>query len=223
MRIDNNAQTLKGFRIPGESPPGNAPAATRIYPSPSVKRPGFATTTVVVLAAALAALIVYGVLTTGDDTSLDSAVKRGEQPLAPGSAVSLPALDDDTRTALADLRGKVVVLNFWASWCEPCKAEAPILQRAHRRLQRGGDGTVLGVTYKDTADESRKFERELGLTYPSLRDDKLELAPKFGTTRLPETFVLDRRGRVVAMSRGQIEEPFLTAGIDRALKDGGSR
>ena len=78
---------------------------------------------------------------------------------------------------------------------------------------------MLGVTYKDFADESRKFERELKVTYPSLRDDKLQLAPKFGTSKLPETFVLDRRGRVVAISRGQIEEPFLTDAIDRALKD----
>lgn len=184
-----------------------------------MKRPGFATTAVVVLAAMLIGLIIYGVANTGDDTSLDGAVQRGERPVAPGANVVLPALDGKTRTSLADLRGKVVVLNFWASWCEPCREESPILERAQRRLERDGTGTVLGVTYKDFAEESRRFERELGVTYPSLRDDKLELAPKYGTNKLPETFVLDAKGRVVAISRGQIEEPFLTNAIALALKD----
>ena len=184
-----------------------------------MKRPGFATTAVVVLAGMLIGLIVYGVATSGDDTSLDSAVQRGERPVAPGADVALPALDGKTKTALSDLRGKVVVLNFWASWCDPCREESPVLERAHRRLARSGDGTVLGVTYKDFADESRRFERDNDLTFPSLRDDKLELAPEFGTNKLPETFVLDAQGRVVAISRGQLEEEFLTNAIDRALKD----
>jgi cytochrome c biogenesis protein CcmG/thiol:disulfide interchange protein DsbE len=170
---------------------------------------------VAVLAAALVGLLVYGVVARKDDTSLDSAVKEGRRPQAPGSAVTLPTLDGSAQRSLAQLRGHVVVLNFWASWCGPCEAEAPVLERAQQQLASDG-GTVLGVTYKDDAGASRDFVRRYKLTYPSLRDDKLNLAPKFGTTKLPETFVLDRDGRVVALSRGQVSHAFLTRAIDEA-------
>jgi cytochrome c biogenesis protein CcmG/thiol:disulfide interchange protein DsbE len=172
---------------------------------------------VAVLGAALVALLVYGVVARHDDTSLDSAVKKGKLPAAPGSAVALPTLDGSTQQSLASLRGKVVVLNFWASWCPPCEQEAPVLERAQQRLASTG-GTVLGVTYKDDAGSSRAFMREHKLSYPSLRDDRLQLAPKYGTTALPETFVLDRHGRIVALSRGEVNERFLANAIDRAQK-----
>jgi cytochrome c biogenesis protein CcmG, thiol:disulfide interchange protein DsbE len=171
---------------------------------------------VAVLAAALVGLLVYGVVARRDDTSLDSAVKNGQRPAAPGAGVTLPTLDGRARGSLAQWRGKVVVLNFWASWCGPCENEAPVLERAQRRLAGSGGGTVLGVTYKDDADASRDFVRKYKLTYPSLRDDRLDLAPKYGTTKLPETFVLDKAGHVVAMSRGEVSQAFLARAIDRA-------
>ena len=163
------------------------------------------------------ALLVYGVVARHDDKSLDSAVKKGQLPTAPGASVALPTLDGSSRQTLAAWRGKVVVLNFWASWCGPCEQEAPVLERAQRQLSSTG-GTVLGVTYKDDADASRDFMRKHKLSYPSLRDDRLDLAPKYGTTALPETFVLDKRGRIVALSRGEVDERFLTRAIDRAQK-----
>lgn len=170
---------------------------------------------VAVLAAALVGLLVYGVVQRGDDTTLDGAVQRGEKPLAPGADVRLPVLDGSTQQSLAELRGKVVVLNFWASWCPPCESEAPVLQRTQQRLSANG-GIVFGVTYKDDAAASRDFLRRNKATYPSLRDDKLDLAPKFGTKNLPETFVLDKQGRVVALFRGEVTQTFLDDAIAKA-------
>jgi cytochrome c biogenesis protein CcmG/thiol:disulfide interchange protein DsbE len=177
-----------------------------------MKRPGVLV--IVVLGALLGGLLVYGLVQRKDDTTLDQAIKQDKRPAAPDHA--LPRLDGGGSQSLADYRGRVVVLNFWASWCEPCRAEAPILERTQRAL--GSRGTVLGVTYKDFADDSRKFVSHYGLTYPNLRDDRLQLADKYGTRALPETFVIDREGRIVALSRGQVSQPFLDNAISRALK-----
>jgi cytochrome c biogenesis protein CcmG, thiol:disulfide interchange protein DsbE len=171
--------------------------------------------TVAVLGAALIALLVYGVVGKKADHSLDNAVRTGQKPAAPGTDVRLPALDGGRPTSLADLRGRVVVLNFWASWCEPCKAEAPILERVQKRLQKAG-GTVLGVTYKDAPGASKAFVRDEKITWPNVRDDRLQLAPKFGTSQLPETFIIDAEGNVVALSRGQVDQRFMDGALARA-------
>jgi cytochrome c biogenesis protein CcmG/thiol:disulfide interchange protein DsbE len=170
------------------------------------------------LAAALVGLLVYGVVHGGDNTTLDDAVKGGRLPPAPGADLKRPLLHGGGEKALADYKGQVVVLNFWASWCEPCIAEAPILQRAHAKLTSSKTGTVLGATYEDAGDDSLGFERNHGITYPSVRDLGTDLAHKYGTNKLPETFVVDRQGRIVAISRGQLSEGFLTRAIAKAQR-----
>jgi cytochrome c biogenesis protein CcmG/thiol:disulfide interchange protein DsbE len=166
-------------------------------------------------AAALIALLVYGVASKGDaNRTLDDKVANGQLPAAPDRR--MPALGSGDTRALADYRGKVVVLNFWASWCEPCKDEAPVLEASHRQLR--ARGTVLGVTYLDATPDSERFVRRHGLTYPSARDVGGRLAKKYGIKALPETFVLDRRGRIVAISRGVVSKRFLDGAIAKASR-----
>jgi cytochrome c biogenesis protein CcmG/thiol:disulfide interchange protein DsbE len=172
--------------------------------------------TVAVLAVLLIGLLVYGVVGKKANDSLDQAVAAGKKPAAPGLDVRLPNLAGGGTTGISDLGRKVVVLNFWASWCEPCKAEAPVLENVQKRLRQTGSGTVFGVTYKDAPDSSQAFVKQEKATWPNVRDDRLKLAPKYGTSQLPETFVIDRAGKVVALSRGQIDQEFMDAALERA-------
>jgi len=162
----------------------------------------------VVLGVALVALLVYGLAAKAPRQSLDRALAAGGRPVAPTRG--LPVLDAGTRRSLSAYRGQVVVLNFWASWCESCKAEVPMLEAAQRTLSRHR-ATVLGVTYQDAVPDARSFVTQHGMTYPQLRDVDGSFARLYGTDALPESFLIDRRGRVALISRGPIAAPFLRA------------
>ena len=88
-----------------------------------------------------------------------------------------------------------MVLNFWASWCEPCREESPLLDRWHARASKGGKGTVLGVDVLDVSDDAREFVREFRLDYPMLHDGEGSTLEPYGVGAYPETFVIDRDGR----------------------------
>jgi cytochrome c biogenesis protein CcmG/thiol:disulfide interchange protein DsbE len=155
---------------------------------------------------ALVALLVYGVTSTGPSRTLDGDLARGEKPAAP--ALQLTSLHDGKKTSLADYKGKVVVLNVWASWCEPCRRESPLLQRWHDRMRSRG-GTVLGVDTLDIKGDALSFIKEYKLTYPQLNDREGTAIKKLGTAQYPESFVVDKSGRITAVQRGPVDDAWM--------------
>jgi cytochrome c biogenesis protein CcmG/thiol:disulfide interchange protein DsbE len=171
---------------------------------------------VTLAAAALVGLLAYGLVAKGADTTLDDAMARGERPPAP--LAELPWLQRSGRGSLADYKGKVVVLNVWASWCDPCREEVPLLQRTHDRIAAKG-GTVLGVDTQDASDKARAFLAERKATFPSLRDRDRSYGREFGVAGYPETFLIDRAGRVAALKRGAITQGWLDQHLPRLLAE----
>jgi cytochrome c biogenesis protein CcmG, thiol:disulfide interchange protein DsbE len=164
---------------------------------------------IAVAAVALLALLTFGVSKQSDTSSIDSQVAHGTFPAAPDAGHALPVLGADGQTrSLADFRGKVVVLNVFASWCDPCAAEAPVLAREQHVLAKQG-ATMLGVTYEDASTSSQQFARRYHITYPVLRDVSGNFVRSFGTTGVPETFIINRKGRIQALQRFPVTSKWL--------------
>jgi cytochrome c biogenesis protein CcmG/thiol:disulfide interchange protein DsbE len=169
-----------------------------------------------VLGVALVALLVYGLTQQGESRALDNAIANHEYLPAPDAAQRLPVLDrlSSPNASLRHWRGRVVVLNFWAQWCQTCLYESPMIEQAEHSLVASGAGTVVGIDYKDVSSQALGFIATHGVSYPNLRDISGSFATAYGTDALPETFVLDRRQRVVAVWRGPIPSE---AALQRAI------
>lgn len=167
-------------------------------------------------AAALLALLAFAVAGQGTDNSIDAQLARGVRPAAPAAGALLPGLGSSRSLSLSDLRGKVVVVNLFASWCQPCLAEAPILERTQRQLS-GQDGTVVGITYRDTTGDAEQFARQHHINYPIVRDVSGAFARAYGANGIPETFVIDRNGRVAAVRRYQLAGAWLQQTLSRVM------
>jgi cytochrome c biogenesis protein CcmG/thiol:disulfide interchange protein DsbE len=142
-----------------------------------------------IAAAVVAGLVIAELATSGSGGGGGRAA-----PELPSQVLRGPKVD------LASLRGRPALVNFWASWCEPCKQEAPELERLARSLH--GNARLVGVDWNDTTANATAFIREHDLTYPILRDGSNQTGDRFGLTGLPTTFALDREGRIVRTLRG---------------------
>ncbi len=140
-------------------------------------------------AAVLGAPLALGAVATSAGVGAPPAFNAQRLDTGPRSGLAptfeLPDLVDPTRSvALADFRGRAVMINFWASWCVPCRKEMPRLAAAARRLE--GWMVVLGVNYKDQSDEARDFVRETGVSYPSVMDRDGAVGDRYGVYGLPD-------------------------------------
>jgi cytochrome c biogenesis protein CcmG, thiol:disulfide interchange protein DsbE len=168
----------------------------------------------VAVVAGLLGLLVWKVV--HQDKGAASELAKGKHPAAPH--FDLGRLDRQGRLSLASLRGKVVVVNFWASWCVPCKSEAPRLEAAWQRW-RGRGVVVVGVDAQDFSGDARRFIRRYELTYPNVHDGPGKVLPAYGVTGFPETYFIDRRGRLVGERiQGEISTEKLASGIRSALE-----
>ncbi len=164
------------------------------------------------LVLALLALLIWKV--AHDSSGVASKLRSGKIVAAPD--FTLRRLDGPGDLSLASLRGKPVVLNFWASWCYPCNKEAGTLEAASRDW--AGKATIVGVDVREPTGDARGFMRKYGLSYPLVHDSRDTMWPAWGLTGLPETFFVDPRGRVVAHVIGQVSTADLRRGIEKALK-----
>lgn len=176
------------------------------------KKRGIGKYVVVVAVAAFFGILAYGLLTAGDDR-----VEAGKAP-----DFSLTSFDGDTYR-LSDLEGKVVVLNFWATWCVSCKDEADDLEQTWRDF-KGQDVIVLGVDYLDQKPLNQQWIENYDITYPNGDDIQGRIYNAYGVQGLPETFVINRDGEVVKAFIGAVTREQLSAEIMAALTDeaGGS-
>ncbi|HEU0303965.1 MAG TPA: redoxin domain-containing protein [Gaiellaceae bacterium] len=167
------------------------------------------------IAAVLALLAVLAWRVVEDSGGGASAsLRRGDHPAAPD--FDLERLDTDGRLKLSSLRGKVVVLNLWTSWCYPCIREAKVLEEGWQRWRDRGV-VVVGVNAQDLVTDARRFMRRYGVTYPNVRDKSGDVLDAYGWTYFPETYFVGKDGTLVSAVLGEIDREQLEDGIREAL------
>lgn len=135
----------------------------------------------------------------------------------PAPAFTLPNLDGSGTISLEQYKGKVVVLNFWASWCVPCKEENPALAAFWDRY-RGTDVILLGINFQDSTDAAREYTARLGNTWPTAVDDSGQVALNYGVFGPPETYFIGADGVIAGRHIGPIDLATLSNGVETLRK-----
>ncbi|HEX6687115.1 MAG TPA: TlpA disulfide reductase family protein [Solirubrobacterales bacterium] len=148
---------------------------------------------------AVIGLLAFGLLSKGETT-----IAVGE----PAPDRELPVLGGHGEGSIADYRGRWVLVNLWASWCVPCRQEAPVLDRFAQRYRKQGIG-VLGINVQDNSEDALAFLRDYDVRYRQLRSVGDERSAAFGSTGVPENFLVDPQGRLALIWRGPVDQSFL--------------
>jgi cytochrome c biogenesis protein CcmG/thiol:disulfide interchange protein DsbE len=181
-------------------------------------------------AVGLIALLAYGVIARSPDTTIDDSLARDQPIPAPSYRLAIlrrgslgarlePALSPalaDGRVSASELRGTPYVLNIWASWCVPCREEAPVLVRGWRRARSRGV-LFLGLDMQDAPEDARAFMDHFGVDYLNLRDPTDKTFRRYGATGIPETWFISARGEIVNHVIGVITPAQLRGGIAAAV------
>ncbi len=144
------------------------------------------------------------------------AEARTDGRLAPW--FELPSIDGSGMIGLRDFAGEVLVLNFWASWCAPCRVEAPHLQSVWAAYRSKGV-RFLGVDHQDQRAPAMEFQRRFGITYPSVFDPGGKLAQQYGLLGLPTTLIVAPEGRIAYRFLGKVDGPTLRTALDDVLEE----
>lgn len=162
------------------------------------------------------AFITFVTLRTNRPAAIAVALARGETPQAP--EFTLPRLDTEGTLSLASLRGQVVVINFWASWCIPCKDEAPAIEATWRQYKDKGV-VFVGVNVQDLTPKALKFIEDTQATFPNVRSGDNAVYRAYGLTGVPETFFVNRDGRIVKKFPGVVtDQAKWAAAVEEALR-----
>lgn len=196
-----------------------------------------------VIAGLFVVLLVYGLISRSTDTTIDDSLARHQVVAAPpfrlatlqrgalGSALTpkLTGVLADGQVSRSELLGIPYVLNFWASWCDACRQEAPRLESRWRQAKRSGV-LFVGLDMQDVTEDARRFMGGFGVGYLNIRDPSDDVARRYGVTGLPETYFISRRGEIVGHVVGVVTASDLQDGIaaaraGRALpaRQGGAR
>jgi cytochrome c biogenesis protein CcmG, thiol:disulfide interchange protein DsbE len=155
----------------------------------------------------MGAIAIVGLLAFGLAKKGGSAIAVGDR--IPAASNELPRLEGSGTSSIADFEGRWLLVNVWASWCDPCREESPALERFYR-AHRGRDFTIVGLDSNDLSDDGLRFVNRYGITYPQLHDGSGDFATDdLGTTGVPESFLISPSGRLVLHSLGPVTDRYL--------------
>jgi len=165
-------------------------------------------------------LLGLALLATGCQTAASAPASKGEPtatPRPPAPNFALETLEGDS-LQLSNYEGQVVLVNFWASWCPPCRDEMPALE-AYYQDHKDDDLVILGVNVKDSDGAVRAFLEDYTVSFPSVLDRDAKTAGAYNITGLPTTIFVDRKGRIIGTWPGMVTKTFLENNITPLLQE----